>query len=71
MKMQHAQKSEEYRNLQTVEMKIAFFLDHSVPFVKTMTTHFEDGVPLQYLINKSIVEVIIRELFFHPMMLKE
>ena len=66
IKTQHAQKWEEYRKLQTAEEKEAFFVDHSVPFVETMTAHFEGGGSLQYLINKSIVEVIIGEFFFHP-----
>ena len=64
IKTQHAQKWEEYRKLQTAE-KEAFFVDHSVPWVETMTAHFEGGA-LQYLISKSIVEVIIGELLFHP-----
>lgn len=65
IKTQHAQKWKEYREFENAKEKIAFFVEYCVPLVKTMIVYFEGDGYLQYLINKSIVKIIIGDLLFH------
>ena len=63
---QHPKKWAEYQALNSAEEKKAFFQAVDVPFVSTLTAHFERESVLRFLINKSIVDVIIGNLLFHP-----
>ncbi|KAH6601738.1 hypothetical protein BASA61_001822 [Batrachochytrium salamandrivorans] len=63
---QHPKKWSEYEVLKSAEEKEAFFHAVDVPFVSTLAAHFEREGMLRFLINKSIVEVIIGNLMFHP-----
>ena len=63
---QHPEKWKEYQSLQSAEEKEQLFQSVAVPFVNKLESHFEFGGALRFLVNKSIVEVIIGDLLFHP-----
>ncbi|KAI8895523.1 hypothetical protein BC833DRAFT_567403 [Globomyces pollinis-pini] len=63
---QHPAKWQEYQSLPTDEEKEKIFQNVEVPFVNQIDSHFELEGVIRFLINKSIVEVIIGDLLFHP-----
>ena len=49
--------------------KLAFFDNKKVPFNNTMLPHINTGLnimPLIFLINPLIVDILIGDIFFHP-----
>ena len=63
---QHPEKWKEYQTLQSAKEKEQFFKSVAVPFVNKLESHFESEGALRFFINRSIVEVIIGNLLFHP-----
>ncbi|KAH6567445.1 hypothetical protein BASA50_003292 [Batrachochytrium salamandrivorans] len=63
---QHSLKWEEYQRIHTSDEREAFFTNREIPFIATLDAHFESERPLQFLINKDIVDIIIGDLLFHP-----
>ncbi|KAI8896752.1 hypothetical protein BC833DRAFT_621868 [Globomyces pollinis-pini] len=67
MRSQHHSKWSEYQLLNSIEERVAFFKSTEVPFVNTLHAHLVDNEPtLTVWINKTIVETIIGDMFFHP-----
>jgi hypothetical protein len=63
---QHPTKWNEYKELQSEDERNAFFTKVSTPFINTLDSHFDEEQSFSFLVNKSIVEVIIGQLLFHP-----
>ncbi|KAH9247851.1 hypothetical protein BASA81_014534 [Batrachochytrium salamandrivorans] len=57
---------EEYQRIHTSDEREAFFTNREIPFIATLDAHFESERPLQFLINKDIVDIIIGDLRFYP-----
>ena len=63
---EHPIKWAEYESLSSAKDKESFYQLRSVPYVSTLLAHFEYEGVIRFLINKSIVQVIVGELLFHP-----
>lgn len=67
MHSQHASKQNEYQLLNSTDDLLAFFQSIKVTYMNTLHAHFvNEGDGLCFWINKSIVETIIGDMFFHP-----
>jgi hypothetical protein len=67
MHSQHEMKWCDYQLLISVDEQQAFIQSTAVPFVSTLHVHLSDNEPLlHFTLNKSIVEIIIGVMFFHP-----